>query len=135
MREKKYPEMGLQLKVIREHLKMTLDEISADTGISRSYISDFERGFKLPTGKFLKYLHNRHRVNLNFIYCSEGRMLRPAGEDEALDFGKFQEDVDELLHLMARIPHAIYAILGFFTEYKLENKHIIEKYMTDSKKV
>ncbi len=125
--------MGLQFKAIREHLKMTLDEVSNETGISRSYISDFERGFKLPTGKYLKYLHDQKNVNLNFLYCSEGRMFRPTGEDEKLDFGKFQEDIDELLRYLAHIPHAIYAVLAFFTEYKMEHKKVIEKYFPEIK--
>lgn len=72
MMERRYRDMGLQIKAIRERLNMTLDAISKETGISRSYISDFERGFKLPTGKFLKHLHDRHNINLNYVFCSDG---------------------------------------------------------------
>jgi len=122
-----YENTGLQLKAIREELRMTMDTISKETGISRSYLSDFERGYRLPTSKYLNYLHNRHRVNLNFVFGSEGRKFRP-GSKEVLDFGKFQDEVDKMLVFMAEMPHALYAVLGFFTEYKLMNKELIERH-------
>jgi transcriptional regulator with XRE-family HTH domain len=126
--ERKYMEMGLRFKAVREHLDMTLDDMSKETGISRGYISDFERGYKLPTGKYMRHLHDKHGINLNFLFTSEGRMLRPISGEADMDFGKHQEDIEELLKVMARIPHALYAMLGFFAEYKMGNAHIIEKY-------
>lgn len=126
---RKYGKMGLQIKAVREHLHMTLDQMSKETGISRGYISDFERGVKLPTGKYLKHLHDVHRVNLNFLFTSEGRMFRPSIEDEIMDFGKYQDEIDELLKYLSKIPHALYSVLGFFAEYKIENAKIIAKYL------
>jgi len=126
----RFQETGLQLRNIREDLRMTLDAVSKETGISRSYISDFERGFRLPTSKYLKYLHDNHQVNLNYVFGSEGRKFRTT-KDKAPDFGKMQDDVDELLRFMAKIPHALYAILGYFTEYKLMNKEVIQRYLAE----
>jgi transcriptional regulator with XRE-family HTH domain len=129
MREARYRDMGLQIKAIRERLNMTLDAMSKETGISRSYISDFERGFKLPTGKFLKHLHDRHNISLNYVFCSEGRMFRPSKEEQRnLDFGKYQEEVEELLRYLSRVPPALYAVLSFFTEYKVKNKGFIKEH-------
>jgi transcriptional regulator with XRE-family HTH domain len=68
----RFEETGRQLRSIREDLRMTLDAVSKELGISRSYISDFERGFRLPTSKYLKYLHDSHQVNLNYVFGSEG---------------------------------------------------------------
>lgn len=121
-----YKVFGLQLKAIREEIRMTLDAISKETGISRSYLSDFERGFRLPTSKYLNYLHDRHKVNLNYVFGSEGRKFR-TGAEKTPNFGMLQEEVDKLLCFMAEMPHALYAVLGFFTEYKLTNKELIEK--------
>jgi transcriptional regulator with XRE-family HTH domain len=128
--EKLYRDTGLQLKAIREDLRMTLDAVSKETGMSRSYISDFERGFRLPTSKYMRYLHDRHQVNLNFIFGSEGRKFRTEAK-KAPDFGRMQEDVDELLEYMAEIPHTLFAVLGFFTEYKVMNKEVIQRYRSE----
>jgi transcriptional regulator with XRE-family HTH domain len=128
--ERNYRDTGLRLKAIREELRMTLDGVSKETGLSRSYISDFERGFRLPTSKYLRYLHDYHKVNLNFIFGGEDRKFR-AEISKPPNFGRLQEDVDELLEHMAEIPHALFAVLGFFTEYKVMNKEIIRRYRSE----
>ena len=46
-------------------------------------------------------------------------------------FGKMQDDVDDMLRLMAEAPHALYAVLGYFTEYKLMNKEVIQRYRAE----
>ena len=109
---------------------MTLDAVSKETGISRSYISDFKRGFRLPTSKYLRYLHDSHQVNLNYVFGSEGWKFRTA-KDKPPDFGKMQDDVYDMLRLMAEAPHALYAVLGYFTEYKLMNKEVIQRYRAE----
>ena len=126
----RFEETGRQLRSIREDLRMTMDAVSKETGISRSYISDFERGFRLPTSKYLRYLHDSHQVNLNYVFGSEERKFRMT-KDKPPDFGKMQDDVDDLLRFMAEVPHALYAVLGYFTEYKLMNKEVIQRHRAE----
>lgn len=135
MREAKYGEIGIQLKRIRERLNWTLNTLSKATGISPSYLSDFERGFKLPTAKYLRYLHNTHNISLNYVFGSDGRMFRPTeAEDVKPDFGKFAEEIDELLYYLSRIPHAMFTVLGFFAQYKVSNKDMIKEYIKEEDK-
>lgn len=134
MKQANFMEIGLQLKAIRERLNMTLDDVSKEIKISRSYICDFEKGRKLPTSRYLKYLHDNYNVDLHYIFLSGGHMFRPTEEEQVqLNFGKFQEEIDELLHFMHRIPHALYAVLGFFTEYKIKFKTLINEYSLPEK--
>lgn len=131
MREAKYREIGVNLKRIRERLNWTLSIMSGNTGISPSYLSDFERGFKLPTSKYLKYLYETHNIDLNYIFGGVGRMLREGPEkDVKPDFGKYTEEIDELLYYMSRVPHALYVVLGYFAEYKLKNKQLLDEFLT-----
>jgi transcriptional regulator with XRE-family HTH domain len=134
-KEALYKEIGMQLRAIRDDLRLTMEVISRETGISRSYLSDFERGVKLPTAKYLKYLHNRHNVNLNYVFDGEGRKFRPTPDETAPNFGKFQDEVDKLLRFMADMPHALYAVLGYFTEYKLVNHKLIEQHLAGKDKL
>jgi transcriptional regulator with XRE-family HTH domain len=133
-REQVSREIGIQLKNIRSHLKMTMDEIGKQTGTSRSYLSDFERGYRLPTSKFLKYLHDDLNVNLNYIFKGEGRMFRPTQEEGFPDFGELHGQVMEMLKFMAEMPHAVYAVLGFMTEYKIMNKELIDRHLAEHDK-
>lgn len=131
MRESKYREIGINLKRIRERLNWTLSIMSSHTGISPSYLSDFERGFKLPTSKYLKYLYHIHNIDLNYVFGGTGRMLREEiGKGVKPDFGKYTEEIDELLYFLSRVPHALYAVLGYFTEYKLKNKQLLNEFLT-----
>lgn len=122
-----YQDTAMQLKAIREEMRKTLDVVSGETGISRSYLSDFERGFRLPTSKYLRYLHDHHRVNLNYVFGGEGRKFR-AADEAGLDFGHLQDEVDKMLHFMAEMPHALFSMLSHFAEYKLVNKKLIEQH-------
>lgn len=127
-----FKEIGLNLKAVREELKLTMDAICKEIVISRSYLSDFERGYRRPTSKYLHYLHDRHNVNLNYIFSGEGRKFRPRPDEAQPNFGRFQEDVDDLLHLMDEVPPALYAVMGFISEYKMVNKSLIERYRKES---
>lgn len=67
-REAIFKEIGMNLRMIRDKIDLTMEVISKETGISRSYLSDFERGVKLPTHKYLKYLFtNPDQQILEFI--------------------------------------------------------------------
>ncbi len=50
--ETKYHSYGLQLRSIREKLRLTLENIRQHIGISRSYVSEFEKN-KVP-GKLFR---------------------------------------------------------------------------------
>lgn len=133
-REAIFKEIGMNLRMIRDQIDLTMEVISKETGISRSYLSDFERGVKLPTSKYLKYLFTKHNVNLNFVFSGEGNKFRPTAEESIPNFGKFQDEVEKLLHFMADMPHALYAVLGFFTEYKMINSKLIEQHFSEKEK-
>jgi transcriptional regulator with XRE-family HTH domain len=135
VKETPYQDVGMQLKAIRERLGMTLDVVNRETRISRSYISDFERGIKLPTAKYLKYLNDRHNINMNFVFCTDGRMFRPTAEEKiSTNFGKFQDEIEEILYFTSRMPHVLYALLGFFMEYKIKNKKLIDEFFEGKEK-
>jgi transcriptional regulator with XRE-family HTH domain len=127
-KEVKYKEIGLPLRAIRERLKLTLDSLRKEVGISAGYISDFERGIKLPTPKYLRHLHDKYKVSLDYVFGSSSRMFQPGQEErERLEFGKYQEEVDDMLEHMSKIPHALFSMLVHFSHYKVENEEFIDK--------
>ncbi len=132
-KDARFVDIGLRLRAIREELQATADAVSKETGISRSYISDFERGFKLPTSKYLKYLSDHHNVNIDYIFSGENPVFRPKGKDVPPNFGEFQMKVDAMLHLMAEMPYALYAVLEFVEKYKRLNKELIEQDRSEKK--
>ena len=120
-------EIGERLKNVRHHFKMTMDEIGRETKTSRSYLSDFEKGYRLPTTKYLKYLYHKHNVNLNYIFGGIEPMFRASSNETLPTFGPFQQKVEEMLTFLSEMPHALYGVLAYVTEYRLNNKDLIEK--------
>ncbi|MDQ1355558.1 MAG: Helix-turn-helix protein [Acidobacteriota bacterium] len=125
----KYQDMGKRLKNIRNTLDYTLDRVYKETGISRSYISEFERGRKLVTSKYLKFLIDSHNVNLNFIFSGKGEMFisHQERQPELYDFGKFDAEIKDLLLHITHIPNAMYEVLGHFSEYKMRKADLIKQ--------
>lgn len=125
----KYQDIGRRLKSIRDAIGYTLDRVYKETGISRSYISEFERGRKLATSKYLKFLIESHNVNLNFVFSGKGEMFisHQERQPELYDFGKFDSEIKDLLFHITHIPNAMYEVLGHFSEYKLRKADLIKQ--------
>ena len=56
--------IGENIREIREKADMTLKEVSENTGVSISFLSDIERGRTLPSLKTLQKLANMYKYNL-----------------------------------------------------------------------
>jgi len=121
-KEISYKDSGDRLRDIRRELRITMDLVSRETGISRSYISDFERGYRLPTAKYLCYLHDRYNVNLNYIFFGESNMFKLGKENIPPYFTYLQGAIDKLLCFMHGNLAACFSILAYAEKYKLENE-------------
>src|SRR5699024_6108953 len=60
--------LGNELKKLRKNKKMTLKELSAESGLSISFISQIERDLKTLTFTSLKKISEAPDVNVNFFF-------------------------------------------------------------------
>jgi transcriptional regulator with XRE-family HTH domain len=127
----KLEDIGKRLKTVRERLGFTLEQMNRETGISKSYISDFERGKKIPASKYLFQLCETFNANLNYVFKGKGDMFISAdsGKIPQYNFGKYQEEIDDLLFHITNIPNALFAVLQFFSEYKENMDDFINAYL------
>lgn len=127
-----YRDIGIHTKAVREALGKTIQGMSDATGISRGYISDFERGVKLPTARYIKYLYEKCDINVNYIFSGEGLIFRPVrGKALPLDFGSYQGDVEELVWLMYKVPHTLLYQLHSHMDYKLKYKQMLSEHFPE----
>lgn len=124
-------EIGVRLRMVREALKCTLKTMQEKSGISTSYVSDFERGKKFPSSRYIKELVVTFGVSTDYIFTGKGEMFREDKENwkDMYDFGKFNEDVHELLFYMKKVPNTLFAVLEFFTDYKVKKEEFLGKYL------
>ena len=124
-----YYELGKRLKAAREAIGYTLDRMKVESDTARSYINDFEHGRRLPPSKYFYFLSERFGVRMDYIFKGEGDVF-PDDEEERfklMQFGPVKKEIMEMLELIDQVPHALYAVLSFFSRYTLENAAIIEK--------
>lgn len=129
--QEKLEEIGRRVREVRETLKITLEDMKKLSRVSRSYISEFERGMRLPSGRYLFFLIERYGIDINYLYTGKGQLfIQPDGNRKKIyDFGKYEEEIDDLLYHITHIPNALYAVLGHFSDYKVEKEKFIKNYL------
>jgi len=129
--DKKFEEMGKRARIVRRELGLTLQQMAEETGISRSYLSDFENGKRSVTAKYLKYLAENHNVNLNYIFFPDERVFRVNEKEELNGLFDFEPNLRDLLLYIRKIPHAKHVMLAYFCQYRIEYEHIIRAYFKE----
>lgn len=121
MRTGKFIEIGHRCREARNHFGYTQDKMHKETGLSASYISDFERGLKRPTSKYLQYLSSEHDISLDYIFSGQGKMKRGiAGFSD-------NQKINELLSNMMTYPFVYHAIMAFYEKFKMLNVKVFKK--------
>ena len=64
-----YSSIGIRLRQLRQHHKLTQEEISKIGGVSRSYYSQIETDKKNPPISFLIALKKSLNIDINFLLC------------------------------------------------------------------
>ncbi len=125
-------ETGSRLRLFRKSRKITINDLAERIGISKSTISDVERGHARPPVNFLLAMFNLYGLNVNWVLSGEGKMIL---KREAASFSSGKEtstavmddEYNQLLYYLENAPVVKYAVLGFFREYFHKNKDIIEE--------
>ena len=117
-------EIGKRLRLTRTALNLSIEKIGADTGFSKSLISEAENGRKKPSSIYLYGLLTLYKVNINYILTGDGGMFLefPVREHE-------DKDLEELYRYMNKMKFIKYSMLSYFQQFKLNNHDIIEKFM------
>jgi hypothetical protein len=89
-----------------------------------------------PNKFILTALRTQFNVSFDWLFIGIGKMfiLEKDEKDrgEAKYFGEYGEEVRELLYFMNNAPMVKHAILGFFIEYKIKYKEILQRLLDES---
>jgi transcriptional regulator with XRE-family HTH domain len=108
------------LKRIRQARKMSLDDVSDQTGISKSMLGQIERGASVPTVETLGKIVSGLRVNFTTLVSSdktdmimvEKKELTPSknieGEYRVYEYFPYEEDRSFEIYMMEIYPGASY---------------------------
>ena len=96
--------LGLKLRALRKEKRMTLAQVSGETGFSVSFLSDIERGRTNPSLDSLDKLAAFYETPVDELMGAEPpkEMAMPAGFDEFLKETQVEADFVDLL---LRVDH------------------------------
>lgn len=136
MKQQLRKEIGMRIRKIRKVLSYTQTQMVSFFDIGRANYSRIEKGEIFPTATILNTLRKEFHVSLDWLITNEGEMFLPQKqkkeERKRLNFGKYNEEINDLLFHMEKVPMLRHAVLGFFLEYRLKNHHIIQQVLEES---
>ena len=128
-------EVGARLRAARETLKLSMERMSEITGYSKGLISATENGFKKPSTIYLYAMHDKFNVNIHYIFTGKGPMFLDAPDAQeqspdpsrAVTLAESDSHVREMLELMEQVETVRFAVLGYFYQYKTQNRLLIKE--------
>ncbi len=66
-------ESGGRVRAIREALGMNQQEMADAYGSAQSTINRYEKGYQEPPGAFIKFLHDKYRMNYDYYTTGKGQ--------------------------------------------------------------
>ncbi len=117
-------EVGARLKFVRDTLGLTLTALSDKVDVAYGYISDFERGRRYPSTKFMMSMVRNFNVNFNYIFAGDGTaFISPVDESDLLDgFGIYKTEIIQMLLYMCTNKNLMFHIFSLYNDYLIENK-------------
>jgi transcriptional regulator with XRE-family HTH domain len=121
-------EIGMRMRKVRKALGFTQAHLVSFFDIGRANYSRIEKGEIFPTSATLNTLHREFNVSLNWLVSNEGEMFLDKKKTGLKDraFGKYIDEINDMLLHLEKIPMVRHAVLGFFMEYKMNNQEILQ---------
>jgi len=120
--------VGQRLRGVRKALDLTMDQMIEKAKISKSMISDVEKGRKKPSTIYLNILIKDFNVDLNYVFTGEGNIFKDNQKVMVLD-----ADIKEMVETMERDKLIKYSMLSYYLKYRTQSKALINAALSQSK--
>lgn len=123
-------DLGIRVKQIRKALHLSQTELGDRLGLSRSFISEIEKGGARCGYDFIFKLSEIFNVNLYYLVHGEGEMFGTENPRPSLDgkeVGEAIETVNQLIWYLERSPLMSHSLLSMATKFLYENEEHIKR--------
>jgi transcriptional regulator with XRE-family HTH domain len=122
--------LGFRVKKIRKALHLSQTELADRIGMSRSFISQVEKGGLKCGYDFIYKLSDIFNVNLYYLVHGEGEMFGTENPRPSLDgkeVGEAIETKNQLVWYLERSPLLGHSLMSMATKFLYENEAHIKK--------
>lgn len=123
-------ELGSRVKRIRKFLHLSQTELGDRIGMSRSFISQIEKGTVKCGYDFIFKLSEIFNVNLYYLVHGEGEMFGTENPRPSLDgkeVGEAIETLNQLVWYLERSPLMGHSLMSMATKFLYENEAHIKR--------
>lgn len=123
-------DLGFRVKKIRKALHLSQTELGEKIGLSRSYISEIEKGSYRCNYDFIFKLSDIFNVNLYYLVFGEGEMFGTENPRPSLDGKEVGEAIvtlNQLVWYLERSPLMGYSLMSIATKFLYENEAHIKR--------
>lgn len=132
--------IGRRVELVRRHFNYKQKDFAQALGISSANLSEIEAGVKKPRFEVLYGLSIIFKVNLLYLLQGEGEMFITDKEAEVKDeyeelvqklkkFPEYKNWFNEFLGCFDDSPMMRYAMMSYFSTYKIQNEELIKRDM------
>jgi transcriptional regulator with XRE-family HTH domain len=86
-------DIGDRIKAVRLPNNLTQQLFAESLGIAQGYLSELEKGIKMPSDTFLIALSYRYEINMDWLLAGKGEMSR-AGVKQSLNLDFMREVIE-----------------------------------------
>lgn len=129
MKQQLRKEIGARMRKVRKTLRYTQDQMVSYFAIGRANYSRIEKGEIFPVATILNTMRKKFNVSLDWLISNEGEMFLGEKKEGIVEvnFREYSKEIVDLLFHMDKVPMLKHAVLGFFIEYKLNNRKIVDQ--------
>ncbi|MCP4219829.1 MAG: helix-turn-helix transcriptional regulator [bacterium] len=120
--------VGKRLEKLRKQLDLSANAMAAGMNVSTWAYRAYMRGEYLPSTDSLVALAKAENISLDWLLMGKGHMFdhSPKKETEGT-VDSFQREMDEMKHVMQRVPIIKYKVMGYYQQVKEQEKELIHR--------
>jgi transcriptional regulator with XRE-family HTH domain len=129
-------QMGNRIKAIRNALNLSQKDFAETLKIYTSFISEVEKGKRIPGGQILHDLILKHNLNIEYLFFGVGEIFsnKIKTQNRTIDIDWELETIDDVLWL-AKLSNLFKThVMGFATKFFLENEALIKRDLKKKRK-
>lgn len=123
--------IAARLREVREHLRFSQKKMGGHFDMKENAYGKTETGYSAPSLKLLYMLATGFDVSLDWLVCGRGTMFygTPEGKETSAktEREELNQEIDEMLELIEKLPLARHLILGYFQKFKVDYSDVIQK--------